>query len=139
MYQSDHAEVEKEGLGIHRKHKKASRRHLIARVVLYILLVALCGVAWWQISLQGYLRAKAYMDQSVDQVRQENARNAKQLEERMEGLSDEMEQLKESLNQAGSSISNSAEVQGRIDEKLEKLDNQLKELEKSLKILKEAP
>lgn len=126
--------------GVHRRHTEKSKlRKRIVRGILYVLLILLCGAAWWQITLKGYEMAKAYIDQSVQAVRQENAVNVQELEGRIEVLGQEMAQLRESLDSAGSSISNSETVQERIDERLGNLDSQLKELEKSLKILKEAP
>lgn len=126
--------------GVHRKHTaKSKRNRMIVRALLYILIAVLCGLAWWQITLRGYEMAKGYIDQSVQEVRQENAVNVQELQGRIDVLGQEMTQLRESLDSAGSSISNSATVQQRIDERLGNLDKQLKELEKSLKILKEAP
>lgn len=126
--------------GIHRKHKaKEKRRKMILRGALYILIVAICGVAWWQITLRGYEMSKAYIDQSIQAVRQDNAVNVQELQVRIDVLGQEMAALRESLDSAGSSISNSATVQERIDARLANLDKQLKDLENSLKVLKEAP
>lgn len=83
--------------------------------------------------------AKAYLDQSVQTVRQDNALSAQELQDRIDILGQDMAQLRVSLDSAGSSISNSATVQERIDTRLANLDKQLQDLEKSLKVLKEAP
>lgn len=125
---------------LHRKHiAQEKKKRMIKRGLIYTLILILCGVAWWQITLRGYTLAKNYIDQSVQSVRQDNAVSVQQLQDRIDVLSDDMDRLRDSLDSAGGSISNSAEVQERIDEKLTNLDNQLQELEKSLKILKEAP
>lgn len=126
--------------GFHRKHTAAEiRKKRIIRGGVYVLVIALCGTAWWQITVRGYELAKAYMDQSVQTVRQDNALSAQELQGRIDVLGKDMEQLRASLDSAGSSISNSATVQERIDTRLANLDQQLQDLEKSLKILKEAP
>lgn len=126
--------------GAHRKHTASEKRkRLLKRGMIYTLILLLCGIAWWQITLKGYTLAKNYIDQSVQSVRQENALSVQQLQERIDTLGQEMDQLRTSLDSAGGSISNSATVQERIDQKLENLDQQLQDLEKSLKILKEAP
>ena len=140
MQESQHNMGMEPESGGHRKHKeKAKRRRIIERGIMYVLLIVLCGVAWWQITLKGYELAKSYIDKSVQDVRQENAVGVQELQGRIDVLGQEMEQLRESLDSAGSSISNSATVQERIDERLSNLDKQLKDLEQSLKVLKEAP
>lgn len=140
MYDNKHEMGTDHESGVHRKHTaKNKQKKTIKRGIMYVLILLLCGVAWWQITLKGYELAKAYMDQSVQAVRQENAVSVQELQERIDVLGEEMAQLRESLNSAGSSISNSATVQQRIDERLSNLDKQLKDLESSLKVLKEAP
>ncbi len=140
MHDSQHHMGPDHESGIHRKHTvKVQRKNRVVRGILYVLIILLCGVAWWQITLRGYEVAKAYVDQSVQEVRQDNAVSVQELQDRIDVLGQEMAQLRESLDSAGSSISNSATVQGRIDERLGSLDKQLKDLEKSLKVLKEAP
>lgn len=140
MHETGHNIGQDRDGGFHRKHnEKMKLKKMIVRVILYILIAVICGVAWWQITLKGYEMAKTYMDQSVQIVRQENAVSVQELQGRIDILGKEMAQLRESLDSAGSSISNSATVQQSIDERLGNLDKQLGELEKSLKILKEAP
>jgi len=140
MQESKHTLGPDRETGYHRKHTaQDQKKRMMKRGLIYGLIIILCGVAWWQITVRGYTLAKNYIDQSVQSVRQDNAVSVQELQDRIDTLSRDMDQLRESLDSAGGSISNSATVQERIDEKLENLDKQLQDLEKSLKILKEAP
>ncbi|MEN6387079.1 MAG: hypothetical protein ABFD79_18010 [Phycisphaerales bacterium] len=104
-----------------------------------VLIFSIFIVLWLGTVYFGYTYAKNYLDASIDNVRQENAMNIKEIKENITLLSNETRNLRASMEDAGMVISSTSDVQTRIDEKLLNLESQLKDLEKSLEILQEAP
>ncbi len=112
-----------------------NNKKLKTNILIFAVLVGL----WIGIVYYAYIYAKNYLDTSIDNIRQENAINIKDIKEDITILSSETRNLRASMEDAGMVISNTSDVQSRIDEKLLNLENQLKQLEKSLEILQEAP
>jgi len=134
-YTPQHMEHE----GAKHTHPSQERSRKKKRAVMYAVLILACTLAWVGITVQVLIKAKQYVDVSVEKVHRDNVATTKQIQEKVDALSDDVDQLNQSLSHAGVSISSSKDVQKRIDDRLQSLDKQLKDLEKSLKVLKEAP
>lgn len=123
--------------------KKKNQKHLnwllIIKIALYVLILILSIWAWNRIVEKGYIHAKNYVDTAIEHVRQENALNVQQLQERMDLLSSEMKALRGAIENTDDTLSGSANIQKDIESRLESLDEQLVDLERSIKILREAP
>ena len=111
------------------------KRDIKTKGLIYFILACL----WIGIVYGGYIYAKNYLDTAINDIRQENAMNIKEIKESITLVSSETSNLRASMQDAGMVISSTSDVQSRIDEKLLDLESQLKELEKSLQVLQEAP
>ncbi|MDD3269270.1 MAG: hypothetical protein PHX14_08105 [Syntrophomonadaceae bacterium] len=117
------------------ENSKNQAKKTKTNVLIFLIMVGL----WIGIVYYGYIYSKNYLDTAINNIRQENAMNIKEIHEDISILGSEIRSLRGSMEDAGMVISNSSDVQSRIDEKLLDLESQLEQLEKSLEILKEAP
>lgn len=125
--------------GRRKKRKSGINWWLVTKIILYILILSFSIWGWNRIVDIGYAHAKNYVDTAIEHVRQENALNVQQLQERMDELSDEMRALRNAVESTDETLSGSATIQKDIEERLGALDDQLEDLERSIKILREAP
>ncbi|MDK2920202.1 MAG: hypothetical protein PWQ37_2935 [Candidatus Petromonas sp.] len=124
------------------KGNKNKGKRIWINILLFIISIGL----WGTIVYYGYINAKAYIDDSINRIEQNNAMAVQQLKEEMKiinseikRLRSEIKDLKEEVRDADSTLTNSNDIQEGIDKKLKYLDDKLKDLQESLDILKEAP
>ncbi|MGI6451964.1 MAG: hypothetical protein ACOX0E_00530 [Syntrophomonadaceae bacterium] len=94
---------------------------------------------WLALVCLGFYLAKEYIDNSLQNIQQNNAMNIKILEERIGEMTEELRQIEFALSEADETLSSSSFTQEKLNEKIEELDQRLSELSASLEILKEAP
>ncbi len=123
-----------------RQNQRATReRRRQNNLLLGFLAFLLTIGAWGGAAYYSFVYARDYLEETISNVRQENAVNLQELTASISQLTNEINELRENIEDTDSAVSKSTSVQKRIDDKLEALDRQLQELEESLAILREAP
>ena len=133
---------------IHTRKERTHKKTIFFHIVFWILSLSV----WSALIYGGYTLAdnyiqanKAYIDQQVDEVENENSKQFQKIESDIAGLSNEMTSINDDLKTiqdylelTGETIDGTNETKQALQQKIDELNEKLNELQRSLEKLEDA-
>ena len=114
-----------------RKRHRTTRKKALSIVAAVLLWLCLLGGT--------YYLAAMYLQQTLQEIREENAAQVNDLSERLEAIQVEMAEMQAVLAETDSILAQSDEAVQEVDRMIDKLNRQLAKLEETLQVLGMSP